>query len=183
MVDKGGQAGDGGMFRRRTGVTALGTGHKPHIRIALFQNPQHGVVPLEAGHGSFHHSASLIQHQIQLDALIQQMLHRFGGALPHDLLVAGAGYVYVHRRRESVGQQAFHRLQNGAERALGVHGSTGPISGPGPPPPQREDGSIGPSPPPHRNGTSAPRRAFGTLSPATGTAASRRPSPFFPTRS
>ena len=125
-MDQRGQPGQGGMAFGCGGVPAVAPGREGHVRLALFEHPQHGEVAVNPADGIRDDPAALVHHEPGPHAPALQLCHQLWASVPGPFLRAGGGQIHILRRRISLRQQLLRRLQEGHHGTLGVRCAAAP---------------------------------------------------------
>ena len=92
----------------------------------FFMHGDHGALAPHARHGRRDHRAALVQDQLKAHALLFEIFHRQGDAVPRNLLVVRGRQIQIAGGRPAAGQQLLHRLELGVQRALCIHRAAPP---------------------------------------------------------
>ena len=121
-----GQARDGGVRRRGTGVTAGAAGSELHVRLALFEHADHGEVAGDAADRLGDDAAALIADEKRPHAAALELGDELWRAVARPLFRTGRGDVDIVGRLVSGGEQLLDRLEKRHDRALGVRRAAAP---------------------------------------------------------
>ena len=121
-----GQAGNGGVRRRGTGVAAGAAGRELHVRLALFKHADHGEVSGDAADRLGDDAAALVADEKRPHSAALELIDELRRAVARPLFRAGRGDVNVICRFISGGEQLLDRLEKRHDRALGVRRAAAP---------------------------------------------------------
>ena len=121
-----GQARDGAVRHRRTGVAAVAAGGEFHVRLALFKHAHHGKVSGDAADRLGDDAAALVADEKRAYTAALELGNELRRAIARPLLRAGRGEIDVVGGLIPGGEQLLDRLEKRHERGLGIRRTASP---------------------------------------------------------